>query len=75
MDAPEIRQKLLKILLKQFEQEMYPSATMMNRIEVAMETRQQVEAYAEALLDKIASTRFPSIPMLNRLDAVLTTLE
>ena len=47
---------------------------MMNRVERALETPDQVEAYVTTLLAKKKSERYPSIPMINRIEGLLETL-
>lgn len=44
----------------------YPSATMMDMVEQGMEGH-ELQAYVEALLEKVEGDRFPSIDMLKRL--------
>jgi hypothetical protein len=75
MEAAALRQVLVDKMLHQIEDETYPSATMMNRVEATLETREQVEEYAKILVAKVTSTDFPSTDMLNRIDALLDRLE
>ena len=75
MEAAAIRHVLVEKMLRQIEDETYPSATMMNRAEAALETRDQVEEYVEILVAKATSTEFPSTDMLNRMDAPLDRLD
>ena len=75
MDGSELRQRLLDSLLEQIEEEQYPSVTMMDRVEGALRTPEQILAYANVLLDKIESSRYPSVTMLNRFDAILARVD
>lgn len=75
MDGSALRQRLLETLLEQIEEETYPSIPMMDRVEAALETQEQVLAYAKTLLDKIEASRYPSIPMIDRFEAVLARVE
>ena len=75
MEAAALRQALLDKMMSEIEDEIYPSATMMNRVEAALRRPDQVEEYVKVLMAKVTSTRYPSIPMLNRVEALLDTLE
>lgn len=75
MDASALRQRLLDKLLDEIKEEQYPSATFMDMVEAELRTPDQVEDYAEVLLEKIESSRFPSIPMLKRFEAVLAQVD
>ena len=75
MDGSEIRERVLEVLLQHIEEETFPSATMMARVEAELRTPEQKLAYAQVLLEKVESTRYPSIPMLNRLEAVLASVD
>jgi hypothetical protein len=75
MDASALRQRLLDTQIEQFKDEAYPSVTMMDRIEAALRTREQVEEYAEVLLEKVESTHYPSLSMINRFESVLAKIE
>jgi hypothetical protein len=75
MEAAALRQVLVDKMLAQLQDETYPSVTMMDRLEGALRTREQVEDYTETLIAKVTSTQYPSISMLNRIDAMLATLE
>jgi hypothetical protein len=74
MDGFALRERLLDHLLEQVREEKFPSVTMMNRIEAELNTREQVEEYAEILLEKVESSRFPSISMLDRIDGAIARL-
>ena len=54
---------------------MYPSVTMLDRVEAALTTPEDVADYAETLVKKLEETRFPSTQMLNRLDRLVSRLE
>jgi hypothetical protein len=69
-----LRRALLDIQLEKIQEEKFPSATMMNRVEGALETQDQVEDYVTTLLAKVRSERYPSIPMINRIEGLLDSL-
>ena len=74
MDESALRERITNSLLRKIEEETYPSTTMLNRVETALKTPDDVGRYAEILLEKIDSTRYPSTDMLSRLDRLLARL-
>ena len=75
MDAAALRKRITDKLVGDVSETMYPSATMLNRVEAALATPDDVAEYAETLVKKVEETRFPSTEMLNRLDGLVTRLE
>jgi len=75
VDAAALKKRITDRLLGDVEEAMYPSVTMLNRVEVALKTPADVAAYAETLVKKVEESRFPSTEMLNRLDGLVTRLE
>ena len=73
--AATLRKRLRDSLLAEIEEVQFPSITMMDRIESALATPDDVAEYAEVLVKKVEATRFPSISMLNRIDGLLDNLE
>jgi hypothetical protein len=73
--AATLRKRLMDSLLAEIEEVQFPSITMMDRIESALATPDDVAEYAEVLVKKVEATRFPSISMLNRIDGLLDNLE
>ena len=65
----EIKEALRSILMEKIRRDHYPSATMMDAVEVGIGDEQLVE-YAEILLDKLESDEFPSIDLMKRLHAL-----
>ena len=74
MDGAELRRKIFKTLLEEVEDIDYPSTTMLNRVEQAMRTPDDLSDYAEILVKKVKDTRHPSPAILNRLDTIATRL-
>ena len=69
MDGQSLRRRIADGMLDRIKDEMYPSVTMMNRVEaVVAQDPDALSEYAEILLEKVEGSRFPSIEMLNRLD-------
>jgi hypothetical protein len=75
MNGAALQQRLLDNFFEQIKEDAFPSVTMMNRVEGSLRTREQVEEYAEVLLEKIEATRFPSISMLDRFDGLIARLD
>jgi hypothetical protein len=74
MDGDALGERMLDLLMKDIKHATFPSVTMMNRVEAALTSPDQLGEYAEILLEKVESARFPSIAMLNRLDALRARL-
>ncbi len=67
----EVRRVILEELWRRVEKDIYPSATMLDRIECLM-TGDDVPAYVEMLMRRIRSVEHPSIDLINRVvDLVL----
>jgi uncharacterized protein YfeS len=75
MDAAGLRKRLTQSLLDDINEVQFPSVTMMNRVESALGTEEDLADYVEVLVEKVEATRYPSISMLNRLDGLLDRLE
>ena len=65
MDA---RDRYMELLMEKVRDDRYPSGDLLDRIELALRTREQAEAYLELLHEKVASDRYPSGEMLNRIE-------
>ena len=75
MDAAALRKRLTQSLLDEINDVQFPSVTMMDRVESALGTQDDLADYVEVLVKKVEATRYPSISMLNRLDGLLDRLE
>jgi hypothetical protein len=62
----DIRPQVLEFLLERVGQDRYPSITMLDMIERLVED-DDVDAYADVLLNKVSSETHPSMDMLRRL--------
>jgi hypothetical protein len=74
MDAAQLHERITSSLLREIDEVDYPSVTMLNRVEAALTTRQDVAGYADVLVKKLEATRYPSIALLNRLDGMVARL-
>jgi hypothetical protein len=52
MDGSAMRQRMLEMQIRQIKDETFPSVAMMNRVEDAIQTREQLEEYAQILFEK-----------------------
>jgi hypothetical protein len=64
-----VREVLLQELWRRVENDTYPSATMLDRIECLMSC-DDVPAYVEMLMARIRKDEYPSIDLINRVAAL-----
>jgi hypothetical protein len=57
--------------MERVQQDRYPSHQLLDRIEAALFTPEQVSDYCELLLEKIDEAWYPSGQLLNRLQRML----
>jgi hypothetical protein len=74
VDGSALRERITSSLLRKIEDANYPSVTMLNRVEAALTTPDDLAKYAEILIKKVESTEYPSTEMLNRLDRLIAAL-
>jgi hypothetical protein len=60
------RERYFEIVLEHIADDRYPSGELMDRLEAALATREQLEHYLDVLLEKIDGDRYPSGQMLDR---------
>jgi hypothetical protein len=65
------QQRYLDVLMERVRQDRYPSHQLLDRIEAALFTPDQVAEYAELLLQKIDESWYPSGQLMNRLQRLL----
>ena len=66
------RDRYYELVLSKIREDRYPSGELMDRLEAAVASREELEGYLEVLLDKIEDDHYPSKQMLDRV-LVLTT--
>ncbi len=71
MASDATQQRYLDVLMERVRQDRYPSHQLLDRIEAALYTSEQVADYAELLLVKIDESWYPSGQLLNRMQRVL----
>ena len=65
------QQRYLDVLMERVRQDRYPSHQLLDRIEAALFTSEQVHQYCELLLEKIDEAWYPSGQLLNRMQRML----
>ena len=66
-----IQQHYFDVLMHRVRNDKYPSLQLMDRIEAALATPDQVAAYTDMLIDKVDETWYPSGQMLDRIQRML----
>jgi hypothetical protein len=65
------QQRYLDFLMERIRSDRYPSPQLLDRVEMAMWTPQQVSDYVDMLLEKLDETWYPSGQLLNRVQRML----
>ena len=63
--------RYVAMLMERIRQDRYPSHQLMNRVEAAFWTSDQVEEYLDLLLEKADESWYPSGQILDRIHRVL----
>jgi hypothetical protein len=63
--------RYVAMLMERIRQDRYPSIQMMDRVEAAFWTSEQLTEYFELLLEKVDESWYPSLQMLDRIYRVL----
>lgn len=66
-----IQQHYYDVLIHRVRNDKYPSHQMLDRIERALATPEQVADYVEVLVEKVDETWYPSGQMLDRIQRML----
>jgi hypothetical protein len=66
-----IQQHYFDVLMHRVRNDKYPSLQLMDRIEAALATPDQVAAYTDMLIDKVDETWYPSGQMLDRIQRLM----
>jgi hypothetical protein len=69
-ERTDVRVEVLRMLLTKVAEDTHPSNVMMDMVEDLMMTQEELEAYAQVLMEKVSGDTYPSIPMLRRLAAL-----
>jgi hypothetical protein len=64
----DLRDQYLEVLFERIHEDQYPSSELMDRVEAAITTREQLETYVTLLIEKADETWYPSKQMLDRIN-------
>ena len=65
------QQRYIDFLMERVRNDRYPSGQLLDRIEAALYTPQQVSDYVDLLLEKLDETWYPSGQMMDRAQRML----
>jgi hypothetical protein len=68
---PTVQEHYFEVLAHRVRHDKYPSQQMLDRLELALATSEQVAAYVDLLIDKVDETWYPSGQMLDRIQRML----
>jgi hypothetical protein len=63
----EANDRYVQYILTRIDEDEYPSHELMDRVELALDSREHVAAYLEVLFDKVDSCHYPSRFILDRI--------
>ena len=66
-----VQQAYFDVLMNRVRNDRYPSHQLMDRIEVALATSEQVAQYVAMLIEKVDESWYPSGQMLDRIQRML----
>ena len=69
------RDRYYELVLERIRDDRYPSGELMDRLELAVATRDELTQYLDVLLDKIEEDHYPSKQMLDRVLRLSVALE
>jgi hypothetical protein len=58
--------RYFELVLERIREDRYPSGQLMDRLEAALTSREELAEYLDALLEKVEQDRYPSKQMLDR---------
>jgi len=69
-----IQQRYFDILIQRVSGDRYPSNQMLDRLEAAVATNDQLATYVDVLIDKVEESWYPSGQMLDRIQRMMSTV-
>ncbi|MDX6658407.1 MAG: hypothetical protein QOH62_3200 [Solirubrobacteraceae bacterium] len=66
-----LQERYVEQLMERVREDRYPSHQLMDRIEAAFWTTDQIVEYVDLLLDKVDETWYPSLEMLDRIQRIM----
>ena len=68
------QERYVAMLMERIRQDRYPSLQLMERVEAAFWTQEQVEEYVDLLLEKADESWYPSGQILDRIHRILSSV-
>lgn len=65
------QERYIGVLMERVRQDRYPSHQLLDRIEAALYTSEQVAEYCDLLVEKIDESWYPSLQLLDRMQRLL----
>ena len=69
---PTLQQHYYDILIERVRGDRYPSHQLLDRIEAALWTPEQVAAYVDVLIEKVDESWYPSHQLLDRIQRMMS---
>ncbi len=69
--ASPSQERMFEVLMERVRSDRYPSHQLLDRLEAAFYTPQQVTEYVDMLIDKIDESWYPSGQLLDRVQRIL----
>jgi hypothetical protein len=69
-----LQQRYFDILIERVSGDKYPSGQMLDRLEAAITTNEQLATYVDVLIDKVEECWYPSGQMLDRIQRMMSTV-
>ena len=63
----EANDRYVEYILTRIDEDEYPSGELMDRLELALESREHVAAYLAVLFEKVEACKYPSRHLLDRI--------
>jgi ubiquinone biosynthesis protein COQ9 len=71
---PSVQQRYFDVLITRVSGDKYPSHQMLDRLEAAVATPEQLAAYVDVLVDKVDECWYPSGQILDRIQRMFGTV-
>jgi aspartyl-tRNA synthetase len=68
---PAAQERYFEMLMERIRQDRYPSHQLLDRLEAAFWTPEQVSDYVDVLLEKVDEGWYPSLQLLDRIQRML----
>ena len=68
---PQLQQRYFDVLIDHVRVDKYPSHQMLDWVEAAIATPDQIAEYVDLLVDNVQATHYPSYQMLERIQRMM----